>query len=74
MLKKDYSDVAEIKWFMANNNPDVFNNATFTHEGASNLIVARQTLGNIFNGTTTFNSNTAGGVYICRANASANDT
>lgn len=60
------------RWRMANVNPDVFNNTTFTHEGANNFIVARQTLGNIFNGTTTFNSNTAGGVFVSRGNTSAN--
>jgi hypothetical protein len=60
------------RWRMANVTPDVFNNSTFIHEGASNFIVARQTLNNIFNGTTTFSSNTTGGVYINRANASNN--
>ena len=60
------------RWRFANTNPDVFNNATFTHNGTSNFIVARQSQGNIFNGTTHFLSNSVGGIFVTRSNTSHN--
>jgi hypothetical protein len=60
------------RWRMANLNPDVFYNATFNHDGNSNFILARQTLGNEFFGTTTINSSTSGGFFVGRNNTLAN--
>ena len=63
------------RWRMANSLPDTFNNATFNHydtTAGSNFIVARQTLGNYFTGTTTIYSAAQGGFYVGRDNTSAN--
>ncbi len=60
------------RWRMANLLPDTFNNTTFNHNcaaGGTNFIVARQTVGNYFTGTTTINSNSKGGFYVSRDNA-----
>ena len=63
------------RWRMGNTNPDIFYNATFNHlcsTANTNFIVARQTLGNQFYGTTTINSQSPGGFYTGRNNTSAN--
>jgi hypothetical protein len=60
------------RWRMANSQPDIFYNATFNHDGNNNFIVARQTTGNEFFGTTTINSSTVGGFYVGRSNTASN--
>ena len=60
------------RWRMGNLSPDTFNTATFNHldtTSGSNFIVARQTLGNYFTGTTTIYSAAQGGFYVGRNNA-----
>lgn len=59
------------RWRMGNTNGDVFYNATFTHNGNSNFIIARSSTGNEFFGTTTMSSSTAGGFYVGRNNNGA---
>jgi len=56
------------RWRMGNSNGDVFYNATFTHNGNNNFIVARSSFGNEFYGTTTISSSTSGGFYVGRNN------
>lgn len=59
------------RWRMGNTSGDIFYNATFTHNGNNNFIVARSSVGNEFYGTTTMASSTAGGFYVGRNNNGA---
>lgn len=62
------------RWRMGNVNPDIFYNATFTHNGNGNFIVARASLNNEFFGTTTISSSTAGGFYVGRSNGASGNS
>lgn len=61
------------RWAMGSTNPDIYYNATFTHNGLNNLRIGRS-VGNEFYGTTICNNNSVGSIYLGRTNNTTNGT